>query len=86
MYMARDPIFYEPLMYPTADNHVDARAFDREEHSLGISAVSVAIRSPAGELAAISLPAPTQRFEAHEAELTKALLKHSAGLQRSLTR
>jgi outer membrane receptor protein involved in Fe transport len=33
-YMAIDPIFYEPLMYPTADNHVDARVFDREEHSL----------------------------------------------------
>jgi DNA-binding IclR family transcriptional regulator len=61
-------------------------AYDREENSLGISAVSVAIRSPAGELAAISVPAPTQRFKAHEAELTKALLKHTAGLQRSLSR
>jgi IclR family acetate operon transcriptional repressor len=61
-------------------------AYDREENSLGISAVSVAIRSPAGELAAVSVPAPTQRFKANEAELTKALLKHTAGLQRSLSR
>jgi IclR family transcriptional regulator, acetate operon repressor len=61
-------------------------AYDREENSVGISAVSVAIRSPAGELAAISVPAPTRRFDAHEAELTKALLKHTAGLQRSLSR
>ena len=60
-------------------------ACDREEHSLGISAVSVAIRSPSGELAAISVPAPTQRFEANEAELTRALLKHTTSLQRQLT-
>jgi len=31
-------------------------AYDREENSLGISAVSVAIRSQSGELAAISIP------------------------------
>jgi len=61
-------------------------AYDREENSLGISAIAMAIRSPAGELAAISLPVPTQRFEANEVELTKALVSHTAGLQRSLTR
>jgi IclR family acetate operon transcriptional repressor len=61
-------------------------AYDREEHSLGISAVAVAIRSPSGELAAVSVPAPTQRFDSREAELTKALLKHTASLQRSLSR
>lgn len=61
-------------------------AYDREENSLGISAVSVAIRSPAGELAAISIPAPTQRFDATAAELTRALLRHTARLQQQLTR
>ena len=61
-------------------------AFDREENSVGISAVSVAIRSPSGELAAISIPAPTQRFDATEANLTKALLKHTGRLQQKLTR
>lgn len=61
-------------------------AYDREENSLGISAVSVAIRSPSGELAAISIPAPTQRFNDSEAALTQALLRHTAALQRSLTR
>jgi DNA-binding IclR family transcriptional regulator len=61
-------------------------AFDREENSLGISAVSVAIRSPSGELAAISVPAPTQRFKAAKAELTDALLRHTTILQRSMSR
>lgn len=60
-------------------------AFDREENSPGISAVSVAVKGPAGELAAISIPAPTQRFLATEAELTRALLKHAATLQRDLS-
>lgn len=61
-------------------------AYDHEENGLGISAVSVALRSPSGELAAISVPAPTQRFKAAEGELTKALLKHTGILQRSMTR
>jgi DNA-binding IclR family transcriptional regulator len=57
-------------------------AYDREENSLGISAVSVAIRSQSGELAAISVPAPTQRFMATKAALTDALQRHTAKLQR----
>jgi len=61
-------------------------AFDREENSVGISAVSVALRSPSGELAAISVPAPTHRFEESAAEITQSLLKHTASLQRSMTR
>jgi IclR family transcriptional regulator, acetate operon repressor len=61
-------------------------AFDREENSMGISAVAVAIRGPSGELAAISIPAPTQRFEETEATLTAALVKHAGRLQQRLGR
>lgn len=61
-------------------------AYDREENSLGISAVSVALRSSAGELAAISIPVPTQRFNETEKELSKALLKHCGQLQLKLNR
>ena len=61
-------------------------AYDREENSPGISAVAFAVRSPAGELAAISIPAPTQRFNETENELSLALLKHCARLQEKLTR
>lgn len=61
-------------------------SYDREENSLGISAISVAIRSSSGELAAISIPVPTQRFEATEKALVRALLKHTGRLQQKLTR
>ena len=61
-------------------------AFDREENSLGISAVAMSIRSPSGEIAAISIPAPTQRFNASERTLSQALLKHGTSLQQKLGR
>jgi IclR family transcriptional regulator, acetate operon repressor len=61
-------------------------ACDREENSIGISAVSVAIRSPAGELAAISIPAPTHRFVESMEDLTRALVKHAGRLQQKLNR
>jgi DNA-binding IclR family transcriptional regulator len=61
-------------------------AYDREENSLGISAVAAAIRSPSGELAAISIPAPTQRFVENEAALAEALIRHARKLQQSLGR
>lgn len=56
-------------------------AYDREEHSIGICAVASALRGPAGELVAISIPTPTQRFVSREAELTKALLECCNQLQ-----
>jgi DNA-binding IclR family transcriptional regulator len=58
-------------------------AYDREENSIGISAVATVIRSPTGEMAALSVPVPTQRFDSMERELTSALLKHAGRLQRS---
>lgn len=61
-------------------------AIDHEENSAGISAVSVAIRSPSGELAAISIPAPTQRFDAAREDLTATLLAHAGALQKKLSR
>ena len=61
-------------------------AFDREENSLGICAAAMALRSPSGEIAAISVPAPTQRFAANEAAIAAALLKHCGRLQHKLAR
>lgn len=37
-------------------------AFDREEHTLGVCAVGVALHDPLGNAVAISVPVPTQRF------------------------
>ena len=47
-------------------------AFDREEHTTGISAAGIAVRDPFGALAAISVPMPTQRFEGREPEIAEA--------------
>jgi DNA-binding IclR family transcriptional regulator len=49
-------------------------AFDREEHTLGISAVGVAVRTAAWGTAAISVPTPSQRFAGRERVIVDALL------------
>lgn len=48
-------------------------AFDREEHTLGIRAVGVAVLAGDDPVAAISVPVPAQRFEQVEAEVVARL-------------
>ena len=48
-------------------------AYDREEHSIGISAVGTAIIGFEGEIAAVTIPTPTVRFVEEEPDLVKAL-------------
>ena len=48
--------------------------------------VNTAIKSPSGELAAISIPAPTQRFNDKAADLAALLLDRCARFQRRLSR
>jgi len=38
-------------------------SYDREEHDIGISAVATSVRSPMGIMQAVSIVAPTHRFE-----------------------
>lgn len=57
---------------------------DREEYTPGISAVAVLLEGPTGDLAALSVPVPTQRFESNEREITRALVEHARGLQEQL--
>jgi IclR family transcriptional regulator, acetate operon repressor len=59
-------------------------AFDREEHTAGISAAGIALRDPFGALAAISVPMPTQRFEGREAEIADALAAARLDILRGL--
>jgi IclR family transcriptional regulator, acetate operon repressor len=49
-------------------------AYDREEHTLGICAVGVAMRDPLGNAVAISVPVPTQRFQDQQALIAERLL------------
>ncbi len=48
-------------------------AFDREEHTVGISAVGAAVTGPDGLVLTLSIPAPTERFAARRDELVAAL-------------
>jgi DNA-binding IclR family transcriptional regulator len=48
-------------------------AFDREEHTLGVAAVGSVIKDASGAVAAITVPAPAERFHEREQELTEML-------------
>ena len=54
-------------------------AYDREEHTVGICAVGIALQDPFGNPVAISVPVPTQRFQAQRAVIAERLLatKHA---------
>jgi DNA-binding IclR family transcriptional regulator len=59
-------------------------AYDREEHTVGICAVGTVIRDPHGQLAAITVPLPAQRFHGKEEQLAAALLNGAREIERSL--
>jgi DNA-binding IclR family transcriptional regulator len=52
---------------------VSAIAYDRDEHTAGISAAGIAGRTVGGHIVAISVPAPSERFGAQEARIVAAL-------------
>jgi IclR family transcriptional regulator, acetate operon repressor len=51
----------------------DGIAFDRDEHTVGISAAGIAGRTAGGHIVAISVPAPTDRFRLNEKQIVAAL-------------
>lgn len=59
-------------------------AYDREEHSLGICAAGIALRAGQGDLIAITIAVPTQRFAEIEPQLGELLLDCKAKLNRLL--
>jgi DNA-binding IclR family transcriptional regulator len=48
-------------------------AFDREEHTHGICAGGIAMSDAFGQLAALSVPMPAQRFRGRESEIAREL-------------
>jgi DNA-binding IclR family transcriptional regulator len=54
-------------------------AYDREEHTLGVCAVGVAMQDPLGNWVAISVPVPTLRFQNQHSMIAERLLatKHA---------
>jgi len=59
-------------------------AYDREEHSIGICAAGIALRAGQGDLIAITIAVPTQRFAEVEPQLGELLLDCKAKLSRLL--
>ena len=59
-------------------------AIDREEHALGICAAGVVTRDPVGNIVAISVPVPAQRFYKHQRTIVARLLATKEALERHL--
>lgn len=59
-------------------------AFDREEHTTGISAVGATVRDSFGAEAAIAVPLPTQRFIGREEEIATLLRETCDRIEREL--
>lgn len=59
-------------------------AFDREEHTEGITAVGAGGRDAFGSMGAITTPMPTQRFTGREPDLAERLRAVAAEASRAL--
>ena len=75
-------VAWEPLRREIESIRRSGVSFDREEHTLGVVSAAVSVCPPSGELAAIAVTAPSQRFAEAEAELVEKLRKHAHALQR----
>jgi IclR family acetate operon transcriptional repressor len=53
-----------------------------DEHTVGISAAGIAVRTAGGHIVAISVPAPTEHFLAHEGRIVDALRGAASALSR----
>lgn len=59
-------------------------AYDREEHTEGITAIAAVVHDAYGDLASVTVPMPTQRFAGHERELDRSLLETCERLNKLL--
>lgn len=56
-------------------------AYDREEHTLGVCAVGVALQDPLGNAVALSVPVPSQRFRAQQSLIAQRLIACKQAMQ-----
>ena len=59
-------------------------AIDREEHTHGICAAGIVTRDPLGNVVAISVPVPAQRFYKHQRHIAARLRATKEALERHL--
>lgn len=65
----------EQLLEELAQVRTEGVAYDRQEHTLGISSVGTAIRDAVGNTAAFTVVMPTARFKGHEGRIADAVRK-----------
>ena len=75
---------WERLASLLAETRETGLAFNRNEHTEGISAVGIAVRNHLDEIYAISVPVPSHRFEANLSAITKEVLRVSREFRRRL--
>ncbi len=68
-----DPGVGDRLRAEVAEIRCTGVAFDRDEHTPGISAAAIARRAVGDNVVAISVPAPTERFREKEQRIVAAL-------------
>ena len=56
-------------------------AYDREEHTLGVCAVGIALQDPLGNSVAISVPVPSQRFPDRHTLIAERLMATKRALE-----
>jgi DNA-binding IclR family transcriptional regulator len=76
----------DELIEQLAVVQISRLAYDREEHTVGVSAVGAVVRNAWGEVAAVTIPVPSQRFAGREEELSVALLETCDELDDALSR
>lgn len=70
---ALDPSEADRVRAEIREIRISRVAFDRDEHTDGISAAGIAGRAVGGNIVAISVPAPTERFNRHRDRIAEAL-------------
>jgi DNA-binding IclR family transcriptional regulator len=60
-------------------------AYDKQEHTPGISAIGAVVRDPFVAVAAVTIPLPTQRYAGNEQALAAALLRTCALITETLS-
>jgi DNA-binding IclR family transcriptional regulator len=72
------------LLEEIAEVRATGVAFDRDEHTEGVSALGAVIQDAWGEVASLTIPVPSQRFRGREEELAQALLQTCRELDEAL--
>jgi DNA-binding IclR family transcriptional regulator len=83
-YESRTPKTLQRLEALLADLKAARRsgvAYDREEHTLGVCAVGVAMHDPLGNAVAISVPVPSQRFPDRHTLIAERLMATKRALE-----